>query len=100
MKYAKEKMFLELLPDYLVKDLISFNIWDDLEKKIIEGIYIKKKTIVSLSFDLPYEKTRLYEIYNSGILKLKKWLKTTENINIKGFTRLLFNGKVYSFLFV
>ena len=34
MKYAKEKMFLELLPDYLVKDLISFNIWDDLEKKI------------------------------------------------------------------
>ena len=44
MKYAKEKMFLELLPDYLVKDLISFNIWDDLEKKIIEGIYIKKKT--------------------------------------------------------
>ena len=100
MKYAKEKMFLELLPDYLVKDLISFNIWDDLEKKIIEGIYIKKKTIISLSFDLPYEKTRLYEIYNSGILKLKKWLKTTENINIKGFTRLLFNGKVYSFLFV
>ena len=42
MKYAKEKMFLELLPDYLIKDLISFNIWDDLEKKIIEGIYIKK----------------------------------------------------------
>ena len=58
MKYAKEKMFLELLPDYLVKDLISFNIWDDLEKKIIEGIYIKKKEIVELAFDLPYEKTR------------------------------------------
>ena len=83
MKYAKEKMFLELLPDYLVKDLISFNIWDDLEKKIIEGIYIKKKTIVGLAFYLPYEKTRLYEIYNSGILKLKKWLKNTEKYQYK-----------------
>ena len=83
MKYAKEKMFLELLPDYLVKDLISFNIWDDLEKKIIEGIYIKKKTIINLSFDLPYEKTRLYEIYNGGILKLKKWLKNTEKYQYK-----------------
>ena len=76
-------MFLELLPDYLVKDLISFNIWDDLEKKIIEGIYIKKKTIINLSFDLPYEKTRLYEIYNDGILKLKKWLQTTEKYQYK-----------------
>ena len=76
-------MFLELLPDYLVKDLISFNIWDDLEKKIIEGVYIKKKTIINLSFDLPYEKTRLYEIYNNGILKLKKWLKTTEKYKYK-----------------
>ena len=40
MKWLKKKCFLEFLPDYLVKDLISFNIWDDLEKKIIEGIYI------------------------------------------------------------
>ena len=40
MKYARDRRFLELLPDYFVKDLISFNIWDDLEKKIIEGIYI------------------------------------------------------------
>ena len=40
MKYAKEKMFLELLPDYLVKDLISFNIWDDLEKKIMHLVII------------------------------------------------------------
>ena len=83
MKYAKERLYLELLPDYLVKDLISFNIWDDLEKKIIEGIYIKKKTIVGLAFYLPYEKTRLYEIYNGGILKLKKWLKTTEKYQYK-----------------
>ena len=76
-------MFLELLPDYLVKDLISFNIWDDLEKKIIEGIYIKKKTIISLAFDLPYEKTIVCEIYNGGILKLKKWLKTTGKYQYK-----------------
>ena len=54
MKYAKERLFLELLPDYLIRELISFNIWDDLEKKIIEGVYIKKKTVVGLAFDLPY----------------------------------------------
>ena len=83
MKYAKERLFLELLPDYLIRELISFNIWDDLEKKIIEGVYIKKKTIINLSFDLPYEKTRLYEIYNSGILKFKKWLENTEKYQYK-----------------
>ena len=83
MKYAKERLFLELLPDYLIRELISFNIWDDLEKKIIEGVYIKKKTIVGLAFDLPYEKTRLYEIYNNGILKFKKWLKNTEKPEYK-----------------
>lgn len=83
MKYAKERLFLELLPDYLIRELISFNIWDDLEKKIIEGVYIKKKTVVNLAFDLPYEKTRLYEIYNSGILKFKKWLENTEKPEYK-----------------
>ena len=83
MKYAKERLFLELLPDYLIRELISFNIWDDLEKKIIEGVYIHKKSIVGLAFDLPYEKTRLYEIYNNGILKFKKWLKKTEKTEYK-----------------
>lgn len=83
MKYAKERLFLELLPDYLIRELISFNIWNDLEKKIIEGVYIKKKTVVGLAFDLPYEKSRLYELYNNGILKLKKWLKNTEKIEYK-----------------
>ena len=83
MKYAKERLFLELLPDYLIRELISFNIWDDLEKKIIEGVYIKKKTVMGLSCDLPYEKTRLYEIYNSGILKFKKWLENTEKPEYK-----------------
>ena len=83
MKYAKERLFLELLPDYLIRELISFNIWNDLEKKIIEGVYIKKKTVVGLAFDLPYEKSRLYEFYNNGILKLKKWVKNTETVEYK-----------------
>ena len=83
MKYAKERLFLELLPDYLIKELISFNIWDDLEKKIIEGVYIKKKSVTGLTFELPYEKSRLYEFYNNGILKLKKWLKNTEKVEYK-----------------
>lgn len=89
MKYAKERLFLELLPDYLIRELISFNIWDDLEKKIIEGVYIKKKSIIGLSCDLPYEKSRLYEIYNSGILKLKKWLKNTEKVEYKRLYKIL-----------
>ena len=83
MKYAKERLFLELLPDYLIRELISFNIWDDLEKKIIEGVYIKKKSVTGLTFELPYEKTRLYEFYNNGILKLRKWLKNTEKVEYK-----------------
>ena len=83
MKYAKERLFLELLPDYLIRELISFNIWDDLEKKIIEGVYIKKKSVTGLTFELPYEKSRLYEFYNNGILKLKKWLKNTEKLEYK-----------------
>ena len=83
MKYRRERLFLELLPDYLIRELISFNIWDDLEKKIIEGVYIKKKSVTGLAFDLPYEKTKLYEIYNSGISKLKKWLKNTEKLEYK-----------------
>ncbi len=83
MKYIKERLYLELLPDYLIRELISFNIWNDLEKKIIEGVYIKKKSITGLTFDLPYEKTRLYEIYNSGILKFKKWLEKTEKTEYK-----------------
>lgn len=83
MKYAKERLFLELLPDYLIRELISFNIWDDLEKKIIEGVYIKKKSVTGLTFELPYEKSRLYEFYNNGILKLKKWLENTEKTEYK-----------------
>lgn len=89
MKYAKERLFLELLPDYLIRELISFNIWDDLEKKIIEGVYIKKKSIIGLSCDLPYEKSRLYEFYNNGILKLKKWLKNTEKAEYKRLYKVI-----------
>lgn len=89
MKYAKEKLFLELLPDYLIRELISFNIWDDLEKKIIEGVYIKKKSITGLVYDLSYEKTKLYEIYNNGILKLKNWLKRTERTQYKRLYKII-----------
>lgn len=89
MKYAKEKLFLELLPDYLIRELISFNIWNDLEKKIIEGVYIKKKSITGLVYDLSYEKTKLYEIYNDGILKLKNWLKRTEKPQYKRLYKII-----------
>ena len=89
MKYAKEKLFLELLPDYLIRELISFNIWNDLEKKIIEGVYIKKKSITGLVYDLSYEKSRLYEIYNNGILKLKNWLKRTERTQYKRLYKII-----------
>ena len=89
MKYAKERLFLELLPDYLIRELISFNIWDDLEKKIIEGVYIKKKSVTGLTFELPYEKSRLYEFYNNGILKLKKWLKNTEKLEYKRLYKII-----------
>lgn len=83
MKYLKERLFLELLPDYLIRELISFNIWDNLEKQIIDGIYIKKKSIRGMSFVLPYEKSQLYKFYNNGLLKLKKWLKNTEKTQYK-----------------
>ena len=83
MKYLKERLFLELLPDYLIRELISFNIWDNLEKQIIDGIYIKKKSIRGMSFDLPYEKSQLYKFYNNGLLKLKIWLKNTEKTQYK-----------------
>ena len=89
MKYAKERLFLELLPDYLIRELISFNIWNDLEKKIIEGVYIKKKSVTGLTFELPYEKSRLYEFYNNGILKLKKWLKNTEKLEYKRLYKII-----------
>jgi hypothetical protein len=89
MKYRKERLFLELLPDYLIRELISFNIWNDIEKQIIEGVYIKKKTISGLTFDLNYEKTTLYEVYNSGILKLKKWLNNTDKTKYRKLYKVI-----------
>lgn len=83
MKYYKEKLFLKLIPECLIRELISYNIWDNTEKRIIEQLYIKNKTIQNLTMELNYEKTQLYEIYNNGILKFKKWLKTTENTHYK-----------------
>lgn len=89
MKYAKERLFLKILPDYLIRELIGFNIWNDLEKKIIEGIYIKNKTIVGLTVDLGYEKSQLYTYYNNGILKFKRWLKNTEKVEYKRLYKVI-----------
>lgn len=89
MLYLKERRFLELLPEFMMKELLSYNIWNNLEKKIFEGVYIRKKSIVYLTTEIPYEKTQLYEYYKNGILKLKKWLKTTEKVHFKKLYKII-----------
>ena len=87
MKYARERRFLENLniASIYFDEFLTFNVLNDIEKKIMYYVFRKRRSIRNIANLglLPYEKTRLYEIYNGGILKLKKWLKTTEKYQYK-----------------
>lgn len=85
MKYRKERLYLKtLLPPYK-RELLSLNFWNEKEKRIIELVFLEKRSIDNIVFNrlMPYERTALFNIKRSAFLKLKKWLKTTEKVEYK-----------------
>ena len=85
MKYRKERLFLKvLLPPYK-RELLTFNFWNEKEKKLIELVFLEKRSIDNIVFNrlMPYERTSLFEIKKSAFLKLRKWIKTTSKTEYK-----------------
>ena len=85
MKYKKERLFLQVLHPLLLKDLLSFTFWNEHEKQLIKYMYLENKSIDNIVVNklMPYERSWLFEIYKSGLFKLKKWLENTEKIEYK-----------------
>lgn len=80
MKYAKERNFLRLLPDFMLDEFLKFNVLNDIEKKIIYYMFKEQKSIRDIA-DLGllnYEKSSLYHFYENGLLKIREWIKKTE----------------------
>lgn len=80
MKYAKERNFLRLLPDFMLDEFLKFNVLNDIEKKIIYYMFKEQKSIRDIA-DLGllnYEKSSLYYFYENGLLKIREWIKKTE----------------------
>lgn len=87
MKYKKERRFLQILGYELLKELLSFTFWNKEEKQLIYYMYVEKRTIDNIAINklMPYERSWLFLIYQSGLCKLNKWLQDTERIE---YTRL------------
>lgn len=84
MIHDKEKAFLDSLPDYLIRDLITYNFWNETEKIIIKNLFENRNNKRSIEYMiangiLHYEKTQAYEHYKNALLKLRKFLQTTES---------------------
>ncbi len=93
MKYRKERLFLKvLLPPYK-RELLTFNFWNEKEKKLIELVFLEKRSIDNIVFNrlMPYERTSLFEIKKSAFLKLRKWIKTTSKTEYK----LIYKNLIY-----
>jgi hypothetical protein len=93
MKYRRERLFLKvLLPPYK-RELLSFDIWDEREKMLVELVFLEKRSIDNIVFNklMPYERTSLFEIKKNVFLKLKKWLKTTSKTEYK----LIYKNLIY-----
>ena len=93
MKYRKERLYLKtLLPPYKM-ELLSFDIWNEREKRLVELVFLEKRSIDNIVFNrlMPYERTSLFEIKKSVFLKLRKWLKTTSKTEYK----LLYKSLIY-----
>lgn len=94
MIYYKEKLFLEALPDYLIRDLLTYNFWNETEKIIIKNMFENrnnKKTIDYMISNgiLNYERAQAFEHYKNGLLKLRNFLENTESPIYKTIYKIL-----------
>ena len=91
MIYLKEKYFLKTIPDYLIRDLLTYDFWDKVEKDIIKFMFLENKSIENIIVNklIPYEKSQANEYYKNGLSKLQKFLKSTQNPNYTRLYKLL-----------
>lgn len=80
MKYAKERRLLQVLDYRLLDELLSFTFWNKEEKELIRYMYAENRSIDNIvAYDLmPYERSWLFLIYQSGLSKLNKWIENTD----------------------
>lgn len=91
MKYKRERMFLQILDYRLLDELLTFTFWNKQEKQVIRYMYRENRTIDNIVINklMPYERSWLFEIYKSGLFKLKKWLEDTERPEYKRLYKIL-----------
>lgn len=85
MKYRRERLFLKVLLPAYKKELLTFNFWNDKEKEIIKLVFLDKKSIDNIIINnlMPGERTTLYNLKRSALLKLKNWIKITSKTEYK-----------------
>ena len=85
MKYRRERLFLKVLLPVYKRELLTFNFWNDKEKEIIKLVFLDKKSIDNIIINnlMPGERTTLYNLKRSALLKLKNWIKTTSKTEYK-----------------
>lgn len=91
MKYRKEREFLKILHPLFLDEFLTFNVLNNIEKKIIYYIFKEFKSIREIA-DLGllnYEKTQLYKFYENGLLKIHKWIKITDKKAYKAFYKFV-----------
>lgn len=84
-------MFLQILDYRLLDELLTFTFWNKQEKQVIRYMYRENRTIDNIVINklMPYERSWLFEIYKSGLFKLKKWLEDTERPEYKRLYKIL-----------
>lgn len=90
MKYARERRFLEYLHPIFFDEFLTFNVLNDIEKKIVYYVFKEHRSIRNIANLglLPYEKTQLYKFYENGLSKINKWIKETEKPDYKLFYKV------------
>ena len=85
MKYRRERLFLKVLLPAYKRELLTFNFWNDKEKEIIKLVFLDKKSIDNIIMNglMKGERTTLFNLKRSALLKLKKWIKITSKTEYK-----------------
>lgn len=84
MKYYKEKVFLSNMPSVIIKDLLTYDFWNDTEKIIVKNMFGNTNDRKSINYMntngiLNYEKTQAHLHYRNALFKLHNFLKNTKN---------------------
>ena len=85
MKYRRERLFLKVLLPAYKRELLTFNLWNEREKEIVRLVFLEKRSIDNIIMNglMKGERTTLFNLKRNALLKLKKWIKTTQKTEYK-----------------